>query len=117
MLLAREATRRDAASAPGRPFARASSRAGFLPFLIADPGALWRDTISYGAGTYRILGYGLSALLLTPASIDDRYGAYPFASLALLVWLPVTVWLARGRSAARERAGRRPPASRSRSSC
>jgi Glycosyltransferase family 87 len=67
--------------------------AGFLPFLIADPGALWRDTISYGTGTYRILGYGLSALLLNLGVIDDRYSAYPFALLALVVWLPVTAWL------------------------
>ena len=41
--------------------------AGALPFLIADPGALWDDTIAYGAGTYRIVGYGLSALLVRPA--------------------------------------------------
>jgi hypothetical protein len=67
--------------------------AGFLPFLIADPGALWTDTIGYGTGTYRILGYGLSALLLNAGVIDDRYGAYPFALLALVVWLPVTAWL------------------------
>jgi len=67
--------------------------AGFLPFLIADAGALWRDTISYGTDTYRILGYGLSALFLNLGVIDDRYGAYPFTLLALFVWLPVTAWL------------------------
>jgi hypothetical protein len=67
--------------------------AGFLPFLIAAPGALWRDTIGYGTGTYRILGYGLSALLLNLGIVDDRYGAYPFALLALVVWLPATAWL------------------------
>jgi uncharacterized membrane protein len=67
--------------------------AGFLPFLIADAGALWTDTIAYGTGTYRILGYGLSALLLNAGVIDGRYSAYPFALLALLVWLPVTAWL------------------------
>jgi glycosyl transferase family 87 len=67
--------------------------AGFLPFLIADPGALWRDTIDYGASTYRILGYGLSALLYNANVIHDRYGAYPFGILALVVWLPVTLWL------------------------
>jgi len=67
--------------------------AGFLPFVIADAGALWRDTVSYGTGTYRILGYGLSALLLNMGVIDDRYGAYPFTLLALVVWLPVTAWL------------------------
>ena len=72
---------------------RRCSLAGFLPFLIADAGALWSDTIGYGTGTYRILGYGLSALLLNAGVIDDRYGAYPFALLALLVWLPVTAWL------------------------
>jgi hypothetical protein len=67
--------------------------AGFLPFLVADPGALWRDTISYGAGTYRILGYGLSALLLNAGILDDRYGSYPFGILVAVVWLPVTAWL------------------------
>ena len=91
--------------------------AGFLPFLIADAGALWSDTIAYGTGTYRILGYGLSALLLNAGVIDDRYSAYPFALLALLVWLPVTAWLALGACAARAATGRRPPASPSRSSC
>ena len=67
--------------------------AGFLPFLIADPSALWRDTISYGASTYRILGYGLSALLYNAGVIDSRYGSYPFGILALVIWLPVTLRL------------------------
>ena len=67
--------------------------AGFLPFLIADPSALWRDTISYGTGTYRILGYGLSALLYNAGVIDSRYGSYPFGILALVIWLPVTLRL------------------------
>ena len=39
--------------------------AGFLPFLLADAQALWEDTIRYGAGTYRILGYGLSSICST----------------------------------------------------
>jgi hypothetical protein len=64
-----------------------------IPFLIADPGALWRDTISYGAGTYRIVGYGLSNLLVNAGVIDDRFGSYPFVWLALLLWLPLTAWL------------------------
>ena len=67
--------------------------AGALPFLIAGPGALWDDTIAYGAGTYRIVGYGLSALLVRAGVIDDRFDPYPFALLALLVWAPVTAWL------------------------
>jgi hypothetical protein len=64
-----------------------------LPFLIADPGALWNDTIAYGADTYRIVGYGLSALLLNLGVLDDRFGYYPFLPLAALVWLPLTAWL------------------------
>jgi hypothetical protein len=64
-----------------------------LPFLIADPGALWDDTVAYGADTYRIVGYGMAALLLNLGAIDDRFGYYPFVPLAILVWLPITAWL------------------------
>jgi hypothetical protein len=91
MLLARSPTRQ-ALTRAAVAFA-AVLAAGFLPFLIADPGALLSDTIGYGAGTYRIVGYGLSALLLNAGIIGDRWGSYPFAVLALLVWLPVTAWL------------------------
>jgi len=66
---------------------------GILPFLVADPGGLWRDTISYGGSTYRIIDYGLSSLFLKAGIVDDRYGSYPFVWLLLLVWLPVTAWL------------------------
>src|SRR5918992_351668 len=31
-----------------------------LPFFIADPGGFYDDTVKYGAGTYKIVGYGLS---------------------------------------------------------
>ncbi len=64
-----------------------------LPFLVASPGALWDDTVAYGAGTYRIIGYGLAALLLNAGVIDDRFGYYPFVPLALVLWLPLTAWL------------------------
>jgi hypothetical protein len=67
--------------------------AGILPFLVADPVAFYEDTIKFGAGTYRIVGYGLSAILVEIGVIADREGAYPFALLALLTWLPLTVWL------------------------
>jgi Glycosyltransferase family 87 len=67
--------------------------AAFLPFLIADPAAVWDDTIAYGGSTYRIIGYGLSSLFLKAGIVDDRYGAYPFVWLLVLVWLPITVWL------------------------
>ena len=67
--------------------------AGVLPFLIADPGAFYDDTVRYGAGTYRIVGYGLSAILFEAGVLDDRYGAYPFALIALLTWVPLSAWL------------------------
>jgi uncharacterized membrane protein len=66
---------------------------GILPFFIADPGGFLDDAVIYGAGTYRIVGYGLSALLIHADVLDDRYGPYPFVWLALLVWLPITIWL------------------------
>lgn len=85
--------------APRRVFYRAGAAfagvflASVLPFLVADPGALWDDTVAYGAGTYRIIGYGLSAILLNAGVLDDRFGNYPFVPLALALWLPLTAWL------------------------
>jgi hypothetical protein len=67
--------------------------AGILPFAIADPGALWEDTIEYGAQTYRIIGYGLAGVLVEVDILDDRFGAYPFLPLLILAWLPITAWL------------------------
>jgi hypothetical protein len=64
-----------------------------LPFLIADPVAFYEDTVKYGAGTYRIVGYGLSGILVRLGVIADRDGAYPFALFAVLTWLPLTAWL------------------------
>jgi hypothetical protein len=84
---------------PRRAFYRAGAAfagvflAALLPFLVADPGALWDDTVAYGAGTYRIIGYGLAAILLNAGLIDDRFGDYPFVALALTLWLPLTAWL------------------------
>ena len=66
---------------------------GILPFAIWDPGALWDDTIAYGAQTYRIIGYGLAGVLLEIGVLDDRFGPYPFVPLAAVLWLPVTAWL------------------------
>ena len=73
-----------------------------LPFLFADPGAFWDDTVKYGAGTYRIVGYGLSAILIRLGILDDRYGSYPFALIALLTWVPLTVWLLYAQRRSRE---------------
>jgi hypothetical protein len=76
--------------------------AGILPFLIADPVALYEDTVRYGAGTYRIVGYGLAAILVRLGIVEDREGAYPFALLALVTWVPLTVWLLYLQRGARE---------------
>ena len=67
--------------------------AGILTFFVVDPVAFYEDTVKYGAGTYRIVGYGLSAILLEAGIVEDREGAYPFALLALLTWVPLTLWL------------------------
>lgn len=66
---------------------------GILPFLIADPVAFYDDTVKFGAGTYKIVGYGLSGLLIRAGILEDRDGSYPFALIAVLAWLPLTVWL------------------------
>ena len=64
-----------------------------LPFFLWDPGAFWADTVRYGAGTYKIVGYGLSDILLRFHIIDSRTGSYPFVLFAVALWLPLTVWL------------------------
>jgi hypothetical protein len=66
---------------------------GILPFFLWDPGAFWDDTIKYGAGTYKIVGYGLSGILIRLHILADREGSYPFVLFALVLWLPLTVWL------------------------
>jgi hypothetical protein len=76
--------------------------AGALPFLIAAPGALWADTIGYGTGDYRIIGYGLASVLVWFNVLDNRNASYPFGLLALFVWLPATVWLVRAQLRSRE---------------
>jgi hypothetical protein len=78
-----------------------------LPFVVADPGAFWDDTIAYGGLTYRIVGYGLPAVLVEAGVIEDRFDPYPFAPLALVVWAPLTAFLlwAQRRSAAAWQAG------------
>jgi len=76
--------------------------AGVLPFLIADPVAFYDDTVKFGAGTYKIVGYGLSGLLIRAGILDDREGSYPFAIIAVLTWLPLTAWLLVQQHRARE---------------
>jgi hypothetical protein len=76
--------------------------AGVLPFLVWDPGAFWDDTVKYGAGTYKIVGYGLSAILVRIGVLADREGSYPFALFAVVLWLPLTIWLLVAQWRARE---------------
>jgi Glycosyltransferase family 87 len=64
-----------------------------LPFIAADPTAFWEDTVEFGAGTYKIVGYGLSGMLIRAGILDDRAGSYPFALFAVLTWLPLTAYL------------------------
>lgn len=66
---------------------------GVLPFLIADPAAFYDDTVKFGAGTYKVVGYGLSGILVRVGVVANHEGSYPFAPLALLIWLPLTAWL------------------------
>jgi hypothetical protein len=85
-----------------RDFGRAAAvfagvaAAGLVPFLVASPGPLWADTIGFGTSQYPIVGYGLAALLVQAGVLENRLADYPFALVALLVWLPVTLWLLRG---------------------
>jgi hypothetical protein len=91
MLLTRRVPRAEVGRAGGALAAVVA--AGTLPFLVADLGALWDDTVAYGGETYRIIGYGLAGTLLRLGVVDDRWGDYPFLPLVLAVWLPVTAWL------------------------
>jgi uncharacterized membrane protein len=63
-----------------------------LPFVIADPGAFWDDTVTFGAETYRVIGYGLAGILVNTGVID-RTGSYPFPLIALVTWVPATIAL------------------------
>ena len=76
--------------------------AGMLPFFLADPVAFYEDTVKFGAGTYKIVGYGLSGLLVRAGILDGRDDSYPFAIVALLTWLPLTAWLLVQQHRARE---------------
>ena len=80
------ARRRRAAAASAGPAGR------LLPFLSPTP-ALWDDTIGYGTGTYRILGYGFSALLLNAGSSTTATARIRSRSSPRSSGLPVTAWL------------------------
>ncbi len=72
-----------------------------IPFLAWDAGAFLRDTITFGAETYRVIGYGLAGILVR-AGLVDRTGGYPFLPIALVTWLPATLLLLRAQWRGRE---------------
>ncbi|MGI9188364.1 MAG: hypothetical protein ACR2J9_12750 [Gaiellales bacterium] len=61
-----------------------------LPFLAWGPRAFIDDTLVYGTSAYRIVGYGLSGILVD-LHVVVRDGSYPFVLLALIIWLPLTL--------------------------
>jgi hypothetical protein len=63
-----------------------------LPFLAWGPSAFVHDTLVFGTSAYRIVGYGLSGILVD-LDLVARDGAYPFWLPALVLWLPLTAWL------------------------
>jgi hypothetical protein len=65
-----------------------------LPFLLWNPGAFIDDTLIYGTSAYRIVGYGLSGILVDLGAVT-RDGSYPFVLIALVTWLPLTLLLLR----------------------
>jgi hypothetical protein len=65
-----------------------------LPFVIWNAGAFYDDTITFGAQTYRVIGYGLAGLLVRAGWVS-RTGGYPFVPIALVTWLPATILLLR----------------------
>ena len=65
-----------------------------LPFLVWGPSAFLDDTIVYGTSAYRIVGYGLSGILVD-LNVVVRDGSYPFVLIALVTWLPLTLLLVR----------------------
>ena len=101
-------------SAPALVFAGVLA-AGILPFLIADPVAFYEDTIKYGAGTYRIVGYGLSAILVRTGIVADRDGGLPVRADRAADLGAADASGCCWPSGARPRSGSERPASRSRS--
>ena len=69
--------------------------AGFLPFLAASPADLWKDTVAYGTGTFHVVGYGLSGILVRMGVVGRHSTGYPFFALVALVWLPITAYVTR----------------------
>ncbi len=65
-----------------------------LPFLAWGPTGFVNDTLVFGTSAYRIVGYGLSGILVD-LDVVVRDGSYPFVLIALVTWLPLTLLLLR----------------------
>ncbi|HEV2014601.1 MAG TPA: glycosyltransferase 87 family protein [Candidatus Dormibacteraeota bacterium] len=67
-----------------------------LPFLIANPTALWTDVVLYPSGgvrdAYPIAGYGFGEFLYEAHLIAHRSDSFPFGVFQLLALVPV-VWI------------------------
>lgn len=70
-----------------------------LPFLLANVGAFWTDTVLYTSGgvhdAYPIGGYGFGALLLQLGVIARSTDAFPFGALQAIAMAPVFYVMAR----------------------
>jgi hypothetical protein len=93
LMLALRGSRRDLWQSLG--IGSAVLAAGFLPFVLASPSALWRDTVTYGTGTFHVVSYGLAGGLVRLGLVDRDAADYPVIPLMLLVWLPVTAYAVR----------------------
>ena len=80
----------------------------FLPFILWDPAAFFRDTIAYnlasGQDAYPIQGLGLSTLLLNAGVIRGARDPFPFFLLQAVVTIPLWIlgwrWIVKRRQSA-----------------
>ncbi len=67
----------------------------FLPFILWDPAAFFRDTIAYnlagGQDAYPIQGLGLSTLLLNAGVIRGARDPFPFFLLQAVITIPLWI--------------------------
>jgi hypothetical protein len=66
-----------------------------VPFLLWGPSAFIDDTLVFGTSAYRIVGYGLSGILVD-LDVVTRDGAYPFILLALVIFYFASALVGRG---------------------
>ena len=67
--------------------------AGILPFLAADPVAFYEDTVRYGAGPTASSATGSRRSCCASACSPIARAPTPFGLIALLTWVPLSIWL------------------------